>query len=152
MTDGQRMTVAALTGAAVGVAATAALLGLGLLGRNHAAVSATIVLTPAIGANAANCRAQTLPATILVGKKDVVNWTVTGQCDGVGDVNLVFFNNCGVSKTSEADVDDLFEEGGNPTGRKFKRKIKRNDAFCYSYIVRSGNIVLEDPELEIMQF
>jgi hypothetical protein len=146
------MTVAALAGAALGLSATAAFLAFGFMGRNHAAVSATILLTPAAGANAANCRAQTLPATILVGKKDVVNWTVTGNCDAVGDVNLLFFNNCGAPKTTEADLGDLFEEAGNPTGRKFKRKVKRNDAFCYSYAVRSGETVLEDPELEIIQF
>lgn len=144
--------VASVVGAVAGFAA--GVLGVALTAREHAVVSATIVVSP----GATQCVAQTFPATLLVGKKDVIQWTVTGTCEGVvlTEVELELVGTCQAngSKVSGGAprLDELFEDGTALKGRKIKRAMKRADEGCFTYLVKHGTTVLQDPELEIVQY
>ncbi len=144
--------VAAVVGSVVAMGLSA----LNVFGlRGKAAVSATIVVSPA----ATQCVAQTFPATLLVGKKDIVQWTVvgnfTGNCASVlpREIELQFVGACReIGPKVSGDVPSLFDEPAPHRGRKIKRTVKHGDAGCFAYRVMHGDLELEDPELEIVQF
>ena len=139
---------AAVTGLIAGAASGAVALGLFGL-RDKAAISATIELTNAGG----TCAAKTSPPTIVVGNKDIVQWRVVGNCVPPNEVEVKVVGTCGAlgAKTATA-VPDLFEESPPHKGFKIKRTIKHNQDGCFAYQVVHGNIILEDPEIEIVQF
>jgi hypothetical protein len=154
MTSAGIVAAAAVTGAVAG-----GIVAFGLSGRDKAAVSATIVVSP--GAN--QCTARTFPATMLVGKKDVVHWTVigdfTGNCGNVNpdDIEVQIVGNCGNQKGTTPTNPDIFDnvDGKTPyplRGRKIRRNIKSNAPACYAYRVQHADLTLEDPEIEIVQF
>ena len=145
-TQGTTLAAAAVVGALAG-GAVAALVGLSA--RNHTPVSATIALVGAAG----NCVARTLPATVVVRKHDVIQWTVTGGCEGVdvNNVEIQFVGSCQASGSKVAgQVPDLFDESGPHKGRKIRRTIKHGADACFSYRVLHAGTLLEDPELEII--
>ena len=146
-TQGTTIAAAALVGVIAGVVGAG--LGLALLARDRAYVSATIELGGTVG----NCVTRTLPVTLLVGKKDIVQWTVRGTCEGVNvnEVELQFVGTCQAdgSKVASA-LPELFDEAGPHKGRKIKRTIKHGDDSCFAYRVMHAGTPLEDPELEII--
>jgi hypothetical protein len=148
MSTSALIATAAVVGAIAGFAAGA--FG-GARGRDKAAVSATIHLSQ----QGAACGSQTIPAALLVGEKDVVQWTVTGTCSGVdnNNVEIRFVGPCQANGSKVAGtVPDLFTERPPHRGRKIKRELKHADEGCFAYEVWHGTTKLEDPELEIIQF
>ena len=140
---------AAVTGAVAG-----GIVAFGL-GRDKAAVSATIVVSP----GTAQCAARTFPATIIVSKKDIVHWTVvgdfTGNCSEVNpeNIELQIVGNCGTTNKATVTPDIFQDENPYPLrGRKIRRNLKSNQPVCYAYRVQHANLTLEDPEIEIVQF
>jgi hypothetical protein len=156
MSQATTMLTAGVIGAvAGGVVAAAVVLSPPFGIRDKAAVSATIMLTQ----TPAGCRAQTLPASIVVGKKDYLQWTVVGSCTDISpdNVEVQFVGRCGPAKGSTPEDPGIFTEAPPHRGRKIKRNVKNNidvgpDGICYAYRVVHGETMLEDPELEIMQF
>ncbi len=148
-------TVTITVAAAVGLVAAIGVSALDVFGRGKAAVSATIVVSP----GETQCVARTFPATLLVGKKDIVQWTVvgdfTGNCADVkaDAVELEFVGACpaGGAKMPGV-VPPLFDQNPPHTGRKIRRTLKHGDVGCFAYRVKHGDLELEDPELEIVQF
>jgi hypothetical protein len=147
-TDRTSIAAAALVGAIAGVVGAG--LGLALLARDHAYVSATIELSGTSG----SCVTRTLPATLLVSKKDVVQWTVRGTCEGVNvnEVEIQFVGACQAdgSKVQGLPLPQLFDETGPHKGRKIKRTVRHGEESCFSYRVMHARDILEDPELEII--
>jgi hypothetical protein len=140
------VTTAVVTGAIAGAIAGAAL---ARGGRDKAAVTATIALTQ-LGQN---CNVRTLPNGLLVGRRDLVQWNVVGNCDGINldNVELQFMGPC-TAKSTNPQTWTIFTDNGNPRGRKMRRTIASNDEQCVAYRVWHVNTALEDPEIEIVQF
>ena len=139
---------AAVTGAVAGAAVGAVALGLFGL-RDKAAIVATIELSNATG----TCLAKTTPPTIVAGKKDTVLWRVVGNCVPPNEVEVKLVGTCGsLGAKTPTSVPDLFEEAAPHIGFKIKRTIKHNQDGCFAYQVVRGATVLEDPEIEIVQF
>jgi hypothetical protein len=154
MSTATTIAVASIVGAVAGAGATA--LAISLLARDHAAVSATIVVSP----GATQCTARTFPATLLAGRKDRLLWTVTGDfsgnCAGVdpNNVELQFVGPCQPdgSKVSSLPLPQLFDETTPLRGRKIRRTLRHGDESCFSYRVMHNGAQLEDPEMEIVQY
>ena len=147
-------TVTATVAAVVALVVTLGVSALDLFGRGKAAVSATIV----VGPGESQCVAQTTPATLLAGKKDIVQWSVvgnfTGNCAGVNpdNVELQFVGSCQANRTKvSGTVPPLFDEPEALKGRKIRRTLKHGEVGCFAYRVVHGSVTLEDPELEIVR-
>jgi len=132
--------IAALVGAAVGLAGAASGFGLfraGIAGKKM--VHATIYLDQVGG----SCIITTAPQTIEAYKKETVEWTIVDRC-GVtleNEVSLVF-----------AAGDPLPSSCVKKGKKKIKCTVEPSAAFqSYKYSVQATGAVTEDPELEIVQ-
>jgi hypothetical protein len=153
--DASKLAVAGVVGGvvALAVAGLAGVAGFGIFGRDRAAVSATITLTQI----ADTCVVRTLPATLVAGKKDFIEWTVSGTCTAYPDPNLFEIQFVGPcqndgSKVSSLPLPDFFDENTPLRGRKIKRNVKHGTPGCWSYRILYNGTTVEDPELELMQF
>jgi hypothetical protein len=103
-----------------------------------------VLLFPKAGGTPNDCDALTEPASLSVGKNDMVTWEIVNLCGNTQDIEIKdFAGDNGHDNPLET------QPGGDPK-RRLIFKVKANaDYDVYKYSVYRGGVKVEDPELDV---